>query len=185
MDLRIEKTYRSLLTAFRTLLEERCYEDITVAMLCDAAMIRRTTFYKHFSDKAAFCSFFMDNLRADLLGNIADVPPRDQSYAILYGLVDFMSEHERLINNVFGSSMSGMMVLMMEDKVAETIRERYRHLFSDSPEDQVRLVMASEFAAGGVVRLLSRWWVHGHREHHEERAAMASELIVRALGAHE
>ena len=57
MDLRIERTYRSLIEAFTRLLEERLYEDVTVAMLCNEAMIRRTTFYKHFADKGEFFSF--------------------------------------------------------------------------------------------------------------------------------
>lgn len=51
MDLRIKKTYRALFDAFTELLEEHRFEDLTVAMLCDRAMIRRTTFYKHFRDK--------------------------------------------------------------------------------------------------------------------------------------
>lgn len=57
MDLRIQKTYRSLLVAFTKLLETHRYEDVTIAMLCDEAMIRRTTFYKHFADKSEFFSF--------------------------------------------------------------------------------------------------------------------------------
>ncbi|MFR3769627.1 TetR/AcrR family transcriptional regulator [Collinsella stercoris] len=66
MDLRIQKTYRSLLAAFTRLLETHRYEDVTVAMLCDEAMIRRTTFYKHFADKAEFFSFFVDSLRIEI-----------------------------------------------------------------------------------------------------------------------
>ena len=53
MDLRVQKTYRALFAAFTELLEEHRFEDVTVAMLCDRAMIRRTTFYKHFADKTA------------------------------------------------------------------------------------------------------------------------------------
>ena len=53
MDLRVQKTYRALFGAFTELLEEHRFEDITVAMLCERAMIRRTTFYKHFADKTA------------------------------------------------------------------------------------------------------------------------------------
>ena len=41
MDLRIKKTYRALFDAFTELLEEHRFEDLTVAMLCDRALIRR------------------------------------------------------------------------------------------------------------------------------------------------
>ena len=43
------------------------FEDITVAMLCDRAVIRRTTFYKHFADKSEFFSFYVDSLRGDMV----------------------------------------------------------------------------------------------------------------------
>ena len=60
MDLRIRKTYLALHSAFTQLLEERKFEDITVNELCDRAMIRRTTFYKHFADKFDYFSLIID-----------------------------------------------------------------------------------------------------------------------------
>ena len=66
MDLRIKKTYRALFEAFTELLEEHRFEDVTVAMLCDRAMIRRTTFYKHFRDKNDYFAFYIDELMSGL-----------------------------------------------------------------------------------------------------------------------
>lgn len=201
MDLRIQKTYRSLLTAFTKLLETHRYEDVTVAMLCDEAMIRRTTFYKHFADKAEFFSFFVDSLRVELTsygertvqerraatGGAAEMSERadadpEEGLAILEALVRFMLDHEKLVDNIFESSMSGMMVLMMEDRVAETIRERYRARFQNRPDEEVTLLAASEFAAGGIVRVLEKWWVLGHHRENETRViTMAETMVTRVL----
>ena len=63
---RIKKTYRALFDAFTELLEEHRFEDLTVAMLCDRAMIRRTTFYKHFRDKNDYFAFYIDELMSGL-----------------------------------------------------------------------------------------------------------------------
>lgn len=168
MDLRIQKTYRSLLVAFTKLLETHRYEDVTIAMLCDEAMIRRTTFYKHFADKSEFFSFFVDSLRIEITkyGEEQSAGSRsaeadggvnaEEGLAILRALVDFMLDHERMIDNIFESSMSGMMVLMMADRVAETLRERYRDKFQKSEADVITLASASEFAAGGIVRLFEK-----------------------------
>ena len=221
MDLRIEKTYRLLLAAFTKLLEQYRYEDVTVAMLCDEAMIRRTTFYKHFADKAEFFAFFVDSLRVNLLrrgegveraesesdgsgashraggvfrgasdrDNIAipgkpyEVDDEEASRAIFQGLVDFMLEHETLVDNIFKSSMTGMMMLVMEDKVAEAICERYQRLFVVRDEGVVTLEGASEFAAGGIVRLLQKWWASGHSKAGEEEFVdLASVMVARVLG---
>lgn len=69
VDLRIKKTYRALFDAFTELLEEHRFEDLTVAMLCDRAMIRRTTFYKHFRDKNDYFAFYIDELMSGLRKN--------------------------------------------------------------------------------------------------------------------
>lgn len=207
MDLRIQKTYRSLLAAFTRLLETYRYEDITVAMLCDEAMIRRTTFYKHFADKSEFFSFFVDSLRVELTeygerqvegrrakadevaGASSDVrvgclPDEEEGLAILQALVDFMVDHERLVDNIFESAMSGMMVLMMEDRVAETLRERYRDSFRVNEGDPRTLFAASEFAAGGIVRLLEKWWVRGHRDDGKaDLITVAEAMVARVMRA--
>ena len=51
VDLRILKTHKALCETFSTLLEEKKFEEITVNELCQRAMVRRATFYKHFADK--------------------------------------------------------------------------------------------------------------------------------------
>ena len=57
LDLRIQKTYLSLHNAFTELLEEKKFEEFTVNELCERAMIRRNTFYKHFADKYEYFTF--------------------------------------------------------------------------------------------------------------------------------
>ena len=206
MDLRIEKTYRALLAAFTELLETHRYEDVTVAMLCDKAMIRRTTFYKHFADKSEFFSFFVDSLRINLLrrgeatGEVeaegarrrgktkrgADqvVVSEVESIAIFQGLVDFMLEHEALVDNIFKSQMTGMMMLVMCDKAAEAVMERYHGVFAPHQAGGVTLQAASEFAASGIVRLLQMWWTSGHsKEDERELITMANEMVARVMGA--
>lgn len=190
MDLRIEKTYRSLIAAFTNLLEEHPYEDITVAMLCDEAMIRRTTFYKHFADKAAFFAFFVDSLKIDLerrsgQGEDGSSPQtaQEERIAIFQQLIDFLLEHERLMDNIFASSMIGSMTLVMCSKVAESISERCREEYSASKNADVPLDAAAQFAAGGIMRLLQTWWERGHAAEDEEKFVKASNTLVeRVLG---
>ena len=57
-DLRIRKTYKALCDAFVTILEKKRFDDLTVNELCDEAMIRRATFYKHFAEMATIYSVF-------------------------------------------------------------------------------------------------------------------------------
>ena len=58
-DLRIQKTYRALTLAFFQMLGEMRFEDIRVSELCERAMIRKSTFYKHFGDKYELLAFIV------------------------------------------------------------------------------------------------------------------------------
>ena len=131
VDLRIKKTYRALFDAFTELLEEHRFEDLTVAMLCDRAMIRRTTFYKHFRDKNDYFAFYIDELMSGLpqkqpdeAGVVSAEDVRALRHAILDDAMDLILAHERLMDNILASSMSGMLTGMICDRIARSIRER-------------------------------------------------------------
>ena len=192
MDLRIEKTYNALMKAFAELLEERRYEEITVAMLCDRAMIRRTTFYKHFADKAAFFVFFIEGLRINMLRRgeeqldgaelgpscTAEEQAIRESHAVLVALLDFLLEHEAIVDNIIESAMMGTMLSSIVDKVSEALYERYSKLEAARANCKATLKQASDFAAGGIVRLFQAWWLDGHdRQGEEQLLEVASAML--------
>lgn len=50
MDIRIEKTKRTITNAFLELRSQKSLEKITVKELCEKAMINKSTFYAHYRD---------------------------------------------------------------------------------------------------------------------------------------
>lgn len=169
MDLRIKKTYRALFDAFTELLEEHRFEDLTVAMLCDRALIRRTTFYKHFRDKNDYFAFYIDELMTGLPQNrtdAADAEPLDDVRALRHEVFDdamnMILAHEQLMDNLLASSMSGMLTGMICDRIARSIRERVMSSLAEDALAPVSLETTSEFIAGGIIRLFTNWWESGH-----------------------
>ena len=57
LDLRIQKTYLALSGALLAAMGEKTFEAIRVNELCDRAMVRKSTFYKHFGDKYELLAF--------------------------------------------------------------------------------------------------------------------------------
>lgn len=64
-DLRVIKTKRALSESLFNLLSEKLFSTITVNMICDKALVHRTTFYKHFYDKYDLLSYLITSLTKD------------------------------------------------------------------------------------------------------------------------
>lgn len=189
MDLRIKKTYRALFDAFTELLEEHRFEDLTVAMLCDRALIRRTTFYKHFRDKNDYFAFYIDELMTGLPQNrtdAADAEPLDDVQALRHEVFDdamnMILAHEQLMDNLLASSMSGMLTNVICDRIARSVRERVMNVLAEDALAPVSLETTSEFVAGGIIRLFTIWWESGHDlERRPEIADVVDALFERTM----
>lgn len=189
MDLRIKKTYRALFEAFTELLEEHRFEDVTVAMLCDRAMIRRTTFYKHFRDKNDYFAFYIDELmsglpqkRAGEGGTVSADDVRVLRHEVFTDAMDLILAHEQLMDNILASSMSGMLTSMICDRIARSIRERVMSALDEDALAPVSLDTTAEFVAGGIIRLFTMWWESGHDlERRSEMADVVDALFERTM----
>lgn len=189
MDLRIKKTYRALFDAFTELLEEHRFEDLTVAMLCDRAMIRRTTFYKHFRDKNDYFAFYIDELmsglpqkRAGEGGAVSADDVRVLRHEVFTDAMDLILAHEQLMDNILASSMSGMLTSMICDRIARSIRERVMSALDEDALAPVSLDTTAEFVAGGIIRLFTMWWESGHDlERRSEMADVVDALFERTM----
>lgn len=189
VDLRIKKTYRALFDAFTELLEEHRFEDLTVAMLCDRAMIRRTTFYKHFRDKNDYFAFYIDELmsglpqkRAGEGGAVSADDVRVLRHEVFTDAMDLILAHEQLMDNILASSMSGMLTSMICDRIARSIRERVMSALDEDALAPVSLDTTAEFVAGGIIRLFTMWWESGHDlERRSEMADVVDALFERTM----
>lgn len=189
MDLRIKKTYRALFDAFTELLEEHRFEDLTVAMLCERAMIRRTTFYKHFRDKKDYFAFYVDELMSGLpqkrtgKGSAASADDvRVLRHEVFADAMDMILAHEQLMDNILESSMSGMLTSMICDRIAHSIRERVMSTLDEGALAPVSLETTSEFIAGGIIRLFTNWWESSHDlESRPEIADVVDALFERTM----
>ena len=118
LDLRIQKTYIALEEAFTKLLEEKPFESITTNELCDAAMIRRTTFYKHFTDKYDYFSFFVSNMinrsRNNVSIEILKEDPVKYTELRLKEHISFLKEHKKLVKNLTASNMITFFLLCLQ-----------------------------------------------------------------------
>ena len=63
LDLRVLKTRKALTAALYSLLCEKSMDNITVTELCERAVVRKATFYKHFGDKNELLTYMIQELQ--------------------------------------------------------------------------------------------------------------------------
>ncbi len=186
-DLRILRTYRSLNEAFTGLMEEKRFEDITVGELCERAMIRRTTFYKHFADKYEYFTFYIKEMRESFESSLApDIAAyHADSYFISMGreLYNFISEHKKFVENVMESNMLSSLLDLLYDLIkrdlTELILDEYRRR-GEKPK-RADCEMTAAFYSGGLIYTMRWWQESGIDVTEEEFCAALNRLLGPAL----
>jgi AcrR family transcriptional regulator len=162
MDLRIQKTYMALTSTFFELLEEKRFEDITVNELCERAMVRRATFYKHFGDKYEFFTFFIREIQEEFDREIADSSdinmPVDFYIHIVRQVMKFIKEKDKLLQSLLKSGCLPALLRILSEQVEFDILQKLKadakngHKLIADPE-----VMA-HFFTGAILETL-QWWL--------------------------
>ena len=82
------------------------------------------------------------------------------------------------MDNVLTSSVSAMLTFKICETVSGLIRSRYASELS-AGEDQLDLLdPASDFIAGGIMRLIRMWWASDDRRENEEHFVCVSNVLV-------
>ncbi|MCI9368668.1 MAG: TetR/AcrR family transcriptional regulator [Oscillospiraceae bacterium] len=168
LDLRIQKTYLALSGALLEAMGEKPFEDIRVNELCDRAMVRKSTFYKHFGDKYELLAFVVRQglRRFDAQigeGSTADMDPVDSYGRIIDCLFDYLRGNEHLIRSVSGSGCFPLVLDILSEQIVRDIQDKLRedcrkgHKMPASPE-----VMAP-FFVGAVTECVKRWMAGGRK----------------------
>lgn len=181
LDLRIQKTYMALEEAFTKLLEQKPFESITTNELCDAAMIRRTTFYKHFTDKYDYFSFFVSNMinrsRNNVSIEILKEDPVKYTELRLKEHISFLKEHKKLVKNLTASNMITFFLLCLQKQIDNEIRTILKETgeYEPSPELDFTLSLYS-----GALLSSIGWWLD-HPDTFSEREL--ADLLIQNIGS--
>lgn len=127
MDLRKERTLKSLSESMLGLMTEKRYKDITVAELCDRAMVRRATFYRHFSDKDDLLRFVVRSYRERIRQNVdpdGNLPLRDFCECMTGALLDFVDENQVLLRKVALSTELPFFVTLFAQEISSEFAKK-------------------------------------------------------------
>lgn len=157
-DLRIRKTYMMLHNAFTELMEQKRFEDLTVQELCERAMIRRTTFYKHFADKYEYFAYYLKEVGASFQDQLPpDVLTEDVNSYFLHmsrELLRFIAGNEKLVRNVADSSLFPVLMDSLSEYIRQDVTQVLRRMPSAAQMSALQTEGVAAFYAGGLINTL-------------------------------
>lgn len=162
LDLRVQRTYKMLTDALLTLLQEKKFEQITVGELCERAMVRRATFYKHFGDKYELYTFVVRELVEKFTAESDVVYDGQRPRTFYVGMIDlsfkFVEDHREMMVSM---AKSGCADKLFELFASEVERDMRTQLQKDEASGVVLLAKPDIIAAAatGALVYIIKWWI--------------------------
>ncbi len=160
-DLRTLRTYTLLKKALLELLSKQSFDSIKVNDICNVAMIHRTTFYTHFSDKYELLDYVIKSLEEDLLSGF-DVTQYSSSRDFYKGLIDnlleFLGANKVFFKNILNNNYNSGIITVFHDSAIKHILELIEKEGANNRKNRVPTVVVSEFYAGAVTSTIL-WWL--------------------------
>lgn len=139
MDLRQQKTKRSIINAFLRLRSEKPLEKITVRELSELAEIHKATFYLHYHDIYELSESLERELIESILAGISDpasfLTNTERFNEELYCL---LVSHESMLGILFSGSRAGLLADMLEKHIKNYIFGFFPE-FRDDPHKNIAL----------------------------------------------
>ena len=160
LDLRIQKTYRALHLAFTELLLEKRFEEFGVNDLCDRAMIRRTTFYKHFGDKYEYFSFYIHEVCAEFQQNLRKEGAPEDIDAYIAGMsrefIGFIQTNHILVNHIRESSAFSLLLSILFEYMTQHVSGALIRYYNQNEIAKPLLKQIAAFYSGGIINMISQ-----------------------------
>lgn len=122
MDMRVEKTRRSIINAFLQIRASKPLEKITVKELSELAEINKATFYLHYHDVYELSEFLERDVVQSVLHGIEHPENiHTDNRQFIRELTTSFVANEQLIKTLFSGSRSGSFLTLFEEELTAVI----------------------------------------------------------------
>ena len=165
IDLRILKTKQSIYEALLLLLKENTFEDVKVSKICEKALVNRSTFYSHFSDKYELLSSFITdmqkNLTEELNKNTVNKTPKEYYMNLIELLLNHIDEQKEIYRAILINNKNSIIVDMFYDTLDKDILKHLEkpNVNKTSVPDEI----ISKFYSSAVTTVCVEWLKNNHK----------------------
>lgn len=184
-DLRVKRTKKALAEAFVSLLKTKPLDDITINELCDAADVRRATFYKHYNDKFDFIAAFTAALRAEfdreVWAKAGHLDPKEYFAVYAKEAIRYIDNNAVAVNNLIKSNLFPAALSVIIEQNYKDTRDRLNEFVKNGLKLHTSVEVTASIFAGGVASAIFCWLVDGKPVPAEDFANQVHNFLINAL----
>ena len=179
-DLRVKRTYLLLKNALFELLAKKSFEEIKVNDLCNAAMVHRTTFYSHFSDKYELLEYCIQDIEKELtdkIGNSTYSNIKEFYTNLIVNLLKYVSENKKFFKCILKkNSYSGVINIFMNACVSY-ITDMLEKEENMDISHKIPISIIAQYYSGAVINTIIFWLTTNSKITEEELCNYIISLI--------
>lgn len=179
-DLRVKRTYILLKNALFELLTKKSFEEIKVNDICNLAMVHRTTFYSHFSDKYELLDFCIKDVEKEFNEKISNTHYsnlREFYTNLIMNLIEYISEHKRLFKCILRKNTDNSVTNIFMDTCISYITEVLEKEENMDISHEIPIPIIAQFYSGAVLNILINWLKTNNKMTEEELCDYIISLI--------
>ena len=165
-DLRTARTYKLLKDALLQLLSENSFDNIKVNDICELAMVHRTTFYSHFSDKYELLNYVIHDIEKEILSGFSTsnyISAKDFYTDLIMSLLKYVGSNKLFYKNMITNNYSTGIITIFHDSAITHISEILKKEQQMGLKINVPINVMSEFYSGAVTSILM-WWLRSNSD---------------------
>lgn len=164
IDRRVARTRKLLHQALMSLTEKKDYATISVGDICDAAEVRRSTFYAHYSSKDDLRRSGLDHMRAVIVAEHKNVlagsgDGKDRTMRFSLTIFKHARDHMDRYRSLPGSGNGAIVLDAINQIVSDLVHDELAGA-ADSSDDAVQREVAAQYVVGAFMAVLT-WWLDG------------------------
>lgn len=158
-DLRVIKTEKLLYETLIDLLKDKTFEEIKVSDICNKALINRSTFYAHYSDKYELVVGFINTLKSELASAIKNngstFNTKEYYLEMIEMILTHIEERKSIYQDILINNRNSIVMDILLDVINNDVNEKLKK--NSKVKEEIPSKVISTFYIGAVTSLCIEW----------------------------
>ena len=155
-DLRIIKTKILLYNTLTDLLRKKSFEEIKVSDICNKALINRSTFYSHYTDKYELLMAYINNQKNSLLTELEKnehiINTKQYYMKLINLLLNYIEEKKDIYYDILINNKNSIVMDMLLEVAINDVEKRIKE--NNKIINNIPTNIVTKFYLTGVISIL-------------------------------